>query len=292
MRLRWGSLLSASFVVSTCFFAFGGCAHKQAPPPKNPEPSPAPKGDLLRFKFNAGESPGAKVTLAIEQEMAPKSGDKGGAKKMALNFSLSEEEKVDAVSPDGTAQISSRLVDVVGEAGQGASQDQINDFALALDELKIQFRRSPRGDVSSITLTGVRSPLDDKTARSILNAIFAGGRGPILPEEFVDVGGTWNNTTQVPTPFSSSAEAVYSYKYVSKDNGVATISCEGTLDSQKPGVPALKRLSGKTTGEYKFNVASGRMVALTSDVAIQIEDVPPAGGGTKGHVKVGWKANQ
>src|SRR5262249_31722921 len=151
----------------------------------------------------------------------------------------------------------SRLVDVTGEAGVGATQTQVDDFALALDELKIQFRRSPRGDVSSITVSGVRNPLDDKNARTILNSIFAGGRGPTLPEEFVDVGSTWNNTTQVPTPFGSSAEATYVYKYVSKKDGIAAITCEGSLDSAKAGATASKRMSGKNTAEYKFSIASG-----------------------------------
>jgi len=204
-----------------------------------------------------------------------------------------EEEKVDAVSPDGTAQISSRLLDVSGQAGQGAQQQQVDDFALALDELKIQFRRSPRGDVSSILLTGVRNPLDDKTARTILNAIFAGGRGPILPEGPVEVGATWNNTAQVPTPFGATAEATYMYKFVSKDGDVSTLTCEGALDSQKPGGTAQKRMVGKNTSEYKFDVGKGRLIGLSSDATTQIEDVvqgtaQPAGAGIKQHVKVQW----
>jgi hypothetical protein len=266
-----------------------GCAHKQKTDNKPPEPSPSPKGDLLRFKANAGDTPTAKVTLLIEQESGGKS-----QRKLSLSFTLTEEEKVDAVSPDGTAQISSRLVDVVGKASAGATEDQINDFALALDELKIQFRRSPRGDVSSITLMGVRSPLDDKTARTILNAIFAGGRGPILPEEFIDVGGTWTNTAQVPTPFVTPAEATYTYKYAGRNGTVATITCDGALDSQKPGAtPAPKRMIGKSTSEYKFDFSAGKLVALTSDGNTQIdENGATPGSGFKGRVQVTWAANQ
>jgi hypothetical protein len=272
-----------------------GCKHTGTPPPKNPEPSPAPKGDLLRFKANAGDEPKAKVSLLIEQEMTAANGAKSGTRKVILSFTLLEEEKVDAVAPDGTAQITSRLVDVSGTAGQGATQTQVDDFALALDELKIQFRRSPRGDVSSITVSGVRNPVDDKTARTVLNSIFAGGRGPILPEEFVDVGGTWNNTTQVPTPFGASAEATYVYKYVSRDNGVATITCDGALDSSKSGSNASKRMSGKNTAEYKFSVAAGKLTGLSSDATITIQDVvqgsqQAAGNSIKGRVKTEWTA--
>jgi hypothetical protein len=264
-----------------------GCGHTGTPPPKNLEPSPSPKGDLLRFKANAGDEPKAKVSLLVEQEMT--GGAKSGSRKVVLTFTLLEEEKVDAVAPDGTAQISSRLVDVSGTAGQGATQQQVDDFALALDELKIQFRRSPRGDVSSITVSGVRNPVDDKTARTVLNSIFAGGRGPILPEEFVDVGSTWNNTTQVPTPFGASAEATYAYKYVSRDNGVATITCEGSLDSSKTSTNAAKRMTGKNSAEYKFSVAAGRLVGLSSDATISIEDAA-AGSSIRGRVKTEWMA--
>src|SRR6187549_1217680 len=109
MRARLGSLSLLVLLV--------GCGHKPPPPTKNPEPSPVPKGDLLRFKANAGDEPKAKVTLLIEQEQAAKNNDKATARKVILNFHLAEEEKVDAVAPDGTAQVSSRLVDAVGEAG-------------------------------------------------------------------------------------------------------------------------------------------------------------------------------
>jgi len=290
MRLRLGSVCLLVLLV--------GCGHKAPPPTKNPEPSPPPKGDLLRFKANAGDEPKAKVTLLIEQDQAAKTGDKPSqARKVVLSFHLTEEEKVDAVAPDGTAQLSSRMVDAVGEAGTGAPQDVVDLFALVLDELKVQFRRSPRGDVSSITVSGVRNPVDDKTARAILNAIFAGGRGPVLPEEFVDVGGTWNNTTQVPTNWGTSAEATYVYKYVSKDNGIATITCEGSLDSQKAGGTAQKRMTNKNSAEFKFDIAKGKLVGLVSDTTTQVEDVvqgtaAPVGGAIKSRIKVTWTANQ
>src|SRR4051812_16742868 len=112
MRLCLGTVL---------IVGLAGCGHKAPPPVKNPEPSPAPKGDLLRFKANAGDEPKSQVTLLIEVEVMAKNGDKGGSKKQVLSFTLSEEEKVDAVAPDGTAQISSRLVDAVGTAGSGAT---------------------------------------------------------------------------------------------------------------------------------------------------------------------------
>src|SRR5262245_17600895 len=126
MRLRLGGVVLAFLVT--------GCGHKPPPPTNNPQPSPAPKGDLLRFKANAGDEPKAKVNLVIEQEAIAGNGNKSANRKVVLSFNLLEEEKVDAVAPDGTAQISSRLVDVAGTAETGATQQQVDDFALALDE--------------------------------------------------------------------------------------------------------------------------------------------------------------
>src|SRR5689334_7797265 len=73
MRLRLGSLLLV--------FMVAGCKHP-APPVETPKPSPAPTGDLLRFKANAGDEPRAKVTLLIEQEAIGKAGDKSGGRKI------------------------------------------------------------------------------------------------------------------------------------------------------------------------------------------------------------------
>jgi hypothetical protein len=259
MRLAWG--LSVLLTI--------GCAHKPPPPPP---PPPPPKGDLLRFKSNPGDELRAKVSLLIDQESAAKQGDKAGNRKMTLSFNFGEEQKVDAVAPDGAASISARLVDASGSAQTGATQQGVDDFALALDELKISFKRTPRGEISAITMSGVRSPLDDKTARIILNAIYAAARGPILPEEQVDVGATWHATTQVPTSFGTSADATYNYKYVNKEGGVAVISCDGALDSKSPEGTAQKRLSGKNDSEYRLDIAGGRLVAFTTDVTTQLEE--------------------
>src|SRR5258706_12073560 len=150
------------FAYITLGVCLAACAHKKPPPPP-PEP-PKPVGDTLRFKAKAGEEPKAKVAMLIDQEMTSTTGGKSGTKKIILNFSFIEEEKVDSVAPDGAAQISARLVDVTGAATTGASQEMVDNFALALDDLKISFRRSPRGEVAAITVSGVHKPLDDSTA--------------------------------------------------------------------------------------------------------------------------------
>jgi hypothetical protein len=268
---------------------FLACAHKKPPPAPPPEP---PKGDLLRFKAAAGEEPKAKVTLLIDQEVMAAQGGKGSSRHIVLNFGFAEEEKVDAVSPDGTLQLSGRMVDVAGTASQGATQPQVDDFSLALDELKIQFRRSPRGEVAAITMAGVRPPLDESTARMVLNAIYSAARGPILPEGLVEPGASWQVQTQVPTPGGATAEATYSYKYAAKEGGVATISGEGTLDS-KSGGGTTKHMSGKDLSEYKVEVATGHLLSSTVDVTRTVEDQIPGQQtmqvGLRSHIRVVWE---
>jgi hypothetical protein len=275
-------------MVALGLFACGHAKPKNSQPPQ-PSPSPAPRGDLLRLKATPGEQPRAKVLMLIENESA---GPKGAMRKVSLHFSFTEEEKVDAVSPDGAAQISARLVDVSGQANSGADQQQVDDFALALDELKIQFRRTPRGEVAAVTMSGVRKPLDDKQARTILNALYDAGRGAILPEDFVDAGATWKVQTQAPTSSGAPADATYSYTYTSKDGGVAVIAGEGMLESKTTGGANSKRMTVKSVNEYHLEIASGRLVSKTSDVLTQVEDTQAAQPGIKLRVKVGWNLQE
>jgi hypothetical protein len=247
----------------------------------------------LRFKATAGEDIKAKVTLLIDQEVMAAQGGKGGARHIVLNFGFVSEEKVDAVSPEGTLQLSARMVDVAGTASQGATQNQVDEFSISFDELKIQFRRSPRGEVAAITMAGVRPPLDENTARGVLNAIYGAARGPILPEGLVEPGAPWQVQTQVPTPGGSTAEASYSYKYATRDQGVATIAGEGIIDSKSGGGGTTKHMSGRDVSEYKLEIASGRLLSSTVDVTRTVEDQIPGQQtmqvGVRSHIRVVWE---
>jgi hypothetical protein len=267
-----------------------GCAHKKPPPP--PSEPPKPVGDSLRFKAKAGDTPKAKVAMLIDQEMTTTAGVKTKTQKIVLNFNLTEEETVDSVAPEG-AQISARLVDVAGTATSGANQEMVDNFAIALDELKISFRRSPRGEVAALTFTGLRNPLDENTAKSILNAIYGGGRGAILPEEPVAVGASWKVQTQVPTPLGVTGDASYAYTYAKKDGNVATVTGEGTLEAKGGTPPATKHLSGKSTSEYHLDIDAGRVDSSAADVNTSYEE---SSGKTtmavKQRIKVDWTSQK
>lgn len=251
------------------------CAHRPPPPPPPapPPPPPPPKGERLRFRAKVGDESHSKVRLTIEQELAAVQGDKHGAsgKPVTLQFELGEEEKVDAVAPDGSMLVSARIVDAVGQASQGANQKTVDDMALAFDELRIQFKRQPRGDVTAIGLSGLRAPLEEPTARQVLNAIYGAQRGSLFPEGPVDVGATWKLSVPMAGSSGYEGEVHYDYTYARKAGTAAVIGCEGRLDASKAQGSATQRLTGKSASEYRFDNAAGRLLGSSVDQTTQVE---------------------
>lgn len=285
--MRRGAILGALLLVA--------CAHKPPPAPPPAPPPPPPKGELLRFKAKAGDEQHNKVRITIESESAAAQGDKRGAQKpLVLSFSFGEEEKVDSVSPDGSALITARLVDAVGQASQGANQKLVDEMALAFDELHIQLKRQPRGEVAGINLTGLRAPLEEPTARQVLNAVYGAQRGPLFPEEHVDVGGTWK--THVPMPEASGfvGDVDYDYTWARNDGGLAVITSVGRLAAKRVGQGGnvTTKLTGQSTGEFHFDVAAGKLLASTVDQMTQVEGAIAGQQtlelGVRQHIRVEW----
>jgi hypothetical protein len=273
-----------------------GCAHKPPPPPPPaPPPPPPPKGEVLRFKAKPGDEVKSKVKILIEQEQAAAQGDKrGSSKPMVLIFTFGEEEKVDAVSADGML-VTARLVDAEGHGSPGTSQAVLDDTALAFDELKIQFKRHPRGEVVSINLAGLRKPLAELTARQVLNAIYGAQRGQLFPEEHTDVGATWKTTMPIPSSSGFEGEVHYDYTYARKAGGLAVILCEGRFEGKRsPGGTVSQKLTGKSSAEYKFDIATGRLMASTVDQMTQDEGLVQGQQalqlGVRQHIRVEWAA--
>ncbi|HXU72688.1 MAG TPA: hypothetical protein VN947_25375 [Polyangia bacterium] len=282
-------------LVAACALLMMACAHKPPPPPPPaPAPPPPPKGDLLRFKAKPGDSAKSKIKLTIEQEQAAAQGDKRGATKpVTLTFSFGEEETVDSVAPDHSMLISARLVDAAGEGSAGTSQEMIDDMAQVFDELKIQFKRQERGDVVAVAISGLRKPLDESTARAVLNAIYGAQRGALFPEENVDVGGTWKTSMPIPSTAGFEGEVHYDYTYARKGGGVAVIGCEGRFEGKRPQGTAMQKLSGKSSAEYRFDVAAGKMIGSTVDQMTQAEGAIAGQQalqlGVRQHIRVEWQ---
>jgi hypothetical protein len=240
---------------------FLACAHKPPPPAPPPAPPPPPKGDLLRFDAQRGDQAKRKVKLTIESESAAAQGSAHGASKpIVLQFSFGEEEKVVDVSADGSALIDARLVDAVGQASEGANQKLVDDMALAFDELKVQLKRTPRGEIASLGLFGLRAPLEEPTARQVLNALYGAQRGPLLPEQPVAVGATWKTSVPLAASTGYTGAVQYQYTYAHQDAGIAAITCDGRLDAKRAQGTVAGRLTGKSTAEYRFDVAAGGFV--------------------------------
>ena len=282
-------------LVAACALLMMACAHTPPPPPPPaPAPPPPPKGDLLRFKAKPGDSAKSKIKLTIEQEQAAAQGDKRGATKpVTLTFSFGEEETVDSVAPDHSMLISARLVDAAGEGSAGTSQEMIDDMAQVFDELKIQFKRQERGDVVAVAISGLRKPLDESTARAVLNAIYGAQRGALFPEENVDVGGTWKTSMPIPSTAGFEGEVHYDYTYARKGGGVAVIGCEGRFEGKRPQGTAMQKLSGKSSAEYRFDVAAGKMIGSTVDQMTQAEGAIAGQQalqlGVRQHIRVEWQ---
>lgn len=250
--------------------ALAACAHKPPPPPA-PPPPPEPKGDLLRLEFAPGTAREAHVKMAIEQEVAGAQGGKSASRKLSLGFEFVEEAKVESVGSDGVAQLSARYVDAVGTAGAGADQKMVDDFALVLDELKIKFKVTPRGEIQALAISGVRPPVEEQTARAMLNAVYSAQRGPLFPEEKVDVGGTWKVDTALPPSSGFNGLVSYSYVYARKGGGVAVVTAVGEID----GKSGAKRMKGQSVSEYRLELESGRLIGTSVDADVTIEQTIP-----------------
>jgi hypothetical protein len=270
MRLRLGLplLLAVTYL---------GCGHKKPPPPVAPTTPPPPAGDTLRLKPSSGDTPHGKVRLLIEQEAA-------GKKRVVLNFDFLDEEKIESVSQDGVATVATRLADAVGKTSSGATEKMVDDFALALDELKGNFRRSNRGEIVGVTVGGVRTPLDENTARAILNAMYSAQRGAILPEGPVAPGATWKVETGLPPSSGFSGLVRYEYTFARKGGGVAVITCNGTVEGKSAG--DAKKMVAKSVAEYRLEMETGVMQGSMVDTDTTVEQ-----NGTvqvKQHVRVEW----
>jgi hypothetical protein len=270
------------------------CAHKPPPPPPAPPPAPPPpKGDVLRFRAGAGEGARSKVKLTIELEQAAAQGDKRGVTKpVTLTFNFGEEETVDSVAPDHSMILSARIVDAVGQGSAGTSQQMVDDMALAFDELKIQFKRQERGEVVAIAMAGLRKPLDESIARAVLNAIYGAQRGALFPDGPIDVGGTWKTAMPIPSTAGFEGEVRYDYTYARKGGGVAVIGCEGRFEGKRPQGTAMQKLSGKSSAEYRFDVAAGKLIGSTVDQMTQVEGAIAGQQtlqlGVRQHIRVEW----
>jgi len=253
------------------------------PPP--PPPPPAPKGDLLRLKDAPGDTPKGKVKLVVEQESV---GKKGKPMQNGFTFDFTDEQKIDAAA-DAVA-IQSRFVDAIGKLTVGnAKQDLIDMFAAVLCELKISFKRTPRGEIQALTVTGARDPLPEPTARAIVGTIHGVQRGAFLPEGHVEQGATWK--VEAPLPGNFSGSVTFTYTYAKKEGTVATISGDGVVDGKAGTGPTAQKMTGHDTTEVKIDLATGKIVSQSFDSDVKIDKAATGELVIKQRVRSEWTAD-
>jgi hypothetical protein len=225
----------------------------------------------------------------IEQEVGTQVSDKKPAKPVVLQFTFGEEEHVDNVGADGALLVTARIVDAVGQASGAADQRRVDDLALALDELKVQFKRHPRGEVVALAISGLRRPLDESTARQVLNALYGAQRGQLFAEEHVETGARWKVALPMPATTGYTGDVTYDFAYAKKAGHVATIECDGKAEGKKGD--GSGHLTSKSTSTYRFDVDTGRMLGSTVDQLTQVEGAAAgsaAPSAVRQHLRVEW----
>jgi hypothetical protein len=131
-------------------------------------------------------------------------------------------------------------------------------------------------------LSGVRPPLEEGTARAIVNAMNSAQRGTITPEPPTDVGQTWSVATALPPSSGFAGTVKYDYTYARKGGGVAVISGAGKLEGKAAG--GGKTMTGKSTAEYRLEL-NGRMIGSLVEFDTDVEASPAS---MKQHVRAQW----
>jgi hypothetical protein len=273
--------------VVAAFVLLAACPPKtkktvESPPP--PPPPPPPKGDLLRLKDTPGDTPKAKVKLVIEQETP---GKKGKTVQVGLGFDFADEEKVDAAA-DGPL-VHSRFVDAIGKPIVGAKQEAVDLFAAILCELKISFKRTPRGEVQALTVAGARDSLNEPTAKVVVGTIHGVQRGAFLPEGHVEPGATWK--VEAPLPGNFSGATAFTYTYAKKEGTIATINGEGIVDGKGGSGPNAQKMTGRNTTEVKLDIPTGKILSQTFDTEVKIEKAATGDLVLKQRVRSEWTAD-
>ena len=196
------------------------------------------------------------------------------------------------MAPDGSVLISARLVDAVGQGSAGTSQQMVDDMALAFDELKIQFKRQARGEVVAIAHVGpAQAARRVDGARGAQRHLRRAARAAV-PRGARRRRRHLEDDDADPVDGDFEGEVHYDYTYARKDGGVAVIGCEGRFEGKRPQGTAMQKLSGKSSAEYRFDVAAGRALGVEVDQMTQVEGAIAGQQalqlGVRQHIRVEW----
>jgi len=276
--------MRARFVLQLA--ALAACGPKAAPRSAATEIAAGPP---LRLRAKAGDHLRGRVSLAMDVDMGAGQAGESGGQHLALAFTLATVEEVQSVGADGTADVWAHVEEIAGAASQGGDQRKVDQFAAALAKVGIGFARGPRGEVGVLELSDLAPPLTDSMVRPMLNAVFAAQRGAILPEASARPGATWTAQLAFPPHAGFDGGTTFQYQLVSDESGRAVIACDAVINGQGGGATAPRRIAGRSSDEYKLDVASGRFVATRIDTQLELEQtLQTTVTHVKQHVRAEW----
>ena len=196
-------------------------------------------------------------------------------------FTLQLEEKITAVDRQG-AQVTARLIDVVGVSGEPALTDQL---ALALDDLKISFRRNDRGAIRDLKIDGLRPPLEAHLARAIVVTLFGANRGPSLPEKAIGLQDDW--TTDTDSELAGLTAHLHSfYTLLEKRDDELHFRAKGKLEAIGSVGTTRRKIEGETFSDETVDLQHGSVLRAEYEWSYAVEDDPPADGAGVGRTRI------
>ncbi len=182
-------------------------------------------------------------------------------------FNLSIEEKVTSVDK-GTALVTAHLVDVVGASGEPKLSDQL---ALALDDLKISFHRTDRGEVLDLKIEGVRAPLDEPMVRAIVITLFGAARGPSLPDRDVTVQDDWTVESDAEVVGVTTHQRHF-YTLVAVEGSRYQLREKGHIEGSSSLGSARRKVRGETFAEETLDLQRGVLVSAEYEWTAKVDD--------------------
>lgn len=184
-------------------------------------------------------------------------------------FNLNLEERTVSVDDSG-AKIEARLVEAVGASGEPKLSDQL---ALALDDLKISFRRTRWGAVQGLRIEGVHPPLDPPTARAVVFTLFGAGRGATLPLKSVGVQDDWTleATDEI---VGLTAHVRMFYTLLDKRSDVLRIRGKGKIEAIGSVGATRRRVNGESYSDEIFDLQKGTITSGEYEWNIGVDDDP------------------
>lgn len=184
-------------------------------------------------------------------------------------FSMQVEEKIASVDGKGAA-ITARLTEAVGASGEPQLTDQL---ALALDDLKISYRRNEKGAVRDLKISGLRAPLEPHLARAIVLTLFGAARGANIPDRSIDVQDDW--TVDADCELVGLTGHLHTfYTLLDRQGDELRFRGKGKIEAIGAVGAVRRRIDGETFSDETVDLASGALVSAEYELSYKVDDEP------------------